>query len=219
MRKHHVPGISLAIVQRGQVVLAKGYGQANVELAVPATEDTVYQLASVTKTFTAAAIMLLVHEGKLGLDDKVTRHLSDLPKAWDAVTVHQLLNHTSGIKSYTSVKDFFKTIRKDYAQREILGLVAREPLEFAPGEKWNYSNSGFFLLGMLIETVTGKTYGEFLDERIFRPLRMTHTRINDLHAVIPNRTGLYLERQRIAKWRIHEPQPTVLGGDARLERE
>jgi D-alanyl-D-alanine carboxypeptidase len=191
MRKHHIPGISLAIVRRGQVVLAKGYGQANVELAVPATVDTVYQLASVTKTFTATAIMLLVEEGKLELDDKVTKHLSDLPKAWDAVTVRHLLNHTSGIKSYTSVKDFFKTIRKDYSHREILGLVAKEPLEFAPGEKWNYNNSGFFLLGMLVEKVTGKTYGEFLDERILRPLRMTHTRINDLHAVIPNRAQGY----------------------------
>jgi D-alanyl-D-alanine carboxypeptidase len=191
MRKHHVPGTSVAVVRRGEVVLAKGYGQANVELSVPATEDTVYQLASVTKTFTATAIMLLVQEGKLTLDDKVTKHLSDLPNAWDPVTVRHLLNHTSGIKSYTSVKNFFKTVRKDYAQREILGLVAKEPLEFAPGEKWNYSNSGYFLLGMLIEKVTGKTYGEFLDERIFRPLRMTHTRINDLHAIIPNRAQGY----------------------------
>ena len=156
-------------------------------MSVPATENTVYQLASVTKTFTATAIMMLVEEGKLGLDDKITARLPDLPAAWEEVTVRHLLNHTSGIKSYTSVRDFFKTARKDYAQREILDLVAKEPLEFAPGEKWNYSNTGYFLLGMLIEKVTGKPYGEVLDERIFKPLGMTHTRVNDLHAVIPNR--------------------------------
>jgi D-alanyl-D-alanine carboxypeptidase len=191
MRDHHIPGVSLAIGRHGKVVLAKGYGQANVELSVPATEDTVYQLASVTKTFTATAIMMLVEEGKLRLDDKVTKHLSDLPKAWEAVTVYHLLNHTSGIKSYTNVENFFKMSRKDYSHHEILGLVTNEPLEFVPGEKWNYSNSGFFLLGMLIEKVTGKTYGEFLEGRIFQPVGMTHTRTNDLHAIIPNRAQGY----------------------------
>jgi D-alanyl-D-alanine carboxypeptidase len=191
MHKRHIPGVSVAIVQDGKVVLAKGYGAANVELSVSATENTVYQLASVTKTFTATAIMLLALEGKLGLDDKITARLPDLPAAWGAVTIRQLLNHTSGIKSYTSVRDFFKTVRKDYTQREILDLVAKEPLEFAPGEKWSYNNSGYFLLGMLIEKVTGKKYGDFLDERIFKPLGMLQTRANDLHAVIPNRAQGY----------------------------
>jgi D-alanyl-D-alanine carboxypeptidase len=178
-------------VQDGKVVLAKGYGLANVELSVSASENTVYQLASVTKTFTATAIMMLVQDGKLGLDDKITVRLSDLPPAWGEITVRQLLNHTSGIKSYTSVRDFHKTLRKDYAQREILDLVAKEPPEYAPGEKWNYNNTGYFLLGMLIEKVTGKKYGEFLEERIFQPLGMTQTRVNDLLAVIPNRANGY----------------------------
>ena len=118
MQKHHIPGVSIAIVQDGKVVLAKGYGLANVELSVPATEHTVYQLASVTKTFTATAIMMLVEEGKLRLDDKITERLPDLPAAWHEVTIRHLLNHTSGIKSYTSVRDFHKTTRKDYARRE-----------------------------------------------------------------------------------------------------
>ena len=191
MNKRHIPGASVAIVQNGKVVQAKGYGLANVELSVPATANTVYQLASVTKTFTATAVMMLARDGKLGLDDKITARLPDLPKAWEEVTVRQLLNHTSGIKSYTSVRDFFKTARKDYTQREILDLVAKEPMDFAPGEKWNYNNSGYFLLGMLIEKVTGKKYGEFLDERIFKPLGMTQTRVNDLQAVIPNRAQGY----------------------------
>ena len=191
MRKRHIPGVSVAVVKDGEVVLAKGYGLANVEFGVPATEDTVYQLASVTKTFTATAIMLLVRDGKLSLDDKITERLTDLPEAWKEVTVRHLLNHTSGIKSYTSTKDFHKSMRKDYAQREIIELVAKEPLEFQPGEKWNYNNTGYFLLGMLIEKVTGKPYGDFMDERVFKPLDMTHTRINDLRAIIPNRAHGY----------------------------
>ena len=187
MQRRHIPGVSVAIVKDGKVVLAKGYGLANVELGVPATADTVYQLASVTKTFTATAIMMLVAEGKLALDDRITDRLPDLPAAWQDVTVRHLLSHTSGIKSYTSVRDFYKSTRKDYARREILDLVAKEPLEFAPGEKWNYCNTGYFLLGMLIEKVTGKQYGEFMDERIFKPLGMTRTRVNDLRAIIPDR--------------------------------
>lgn len=191
MQKRHIPGVSVAVVQDGKVILAKGYGLANVELNVPATENTVYQLASITKTFTATAILLLVQDGKVALDDKITERLSDLPAAWDKVTVRHLLSHTSGIKSYTSVKDFHKNPRKDYTHREILDLVVKEPLEFAPGEKWNYSNTGYFLLGMLIEKVADKPYGEFMAERIFKPLDMTQTRVNELQAIIPNRAQGY----------------------------
>jgi CubicO group peptidase (beta-lactamase class C family) len=191
MEKRHIPGVSVAVVRGGEVVLLKGYGLANVELDVPATEDTIYQLASVTKTFTSAAIMLLAEEGKLSLDDRITERLSDLPEAWKDVTARHLLNHTSGIKSYTSVEDFQKSARKDFAPREILDLVANEPLEFAPGEKWRYCNTGYFLLGMLIEEASGKPYGEFMAERVFKPLGMTHTRVNDLRAVIPGRAQGY----------------------------
>ena len=219
MRKSHIPGVSIAIIHDGKVVLARGYGMANVELSVPATENTVYQLASVTKTFTATAIMMLVQEGKLGLDDKINALLPDLPTAWSEVTIRHLLNHTSGIKSYTSVRDFFKTARKDYTQREILDLVAKVPVEFAPGEKWNYNNTGYFLLGMVIEKETGKKYGDYLDERIFKPLGMTQTRVNDLHAVIPNRAGIRLERQRTEEWGVRQPDSAVLSGHAGLERQ
>jgi D-alanyl-D-alanine carboxypeptidase len=191
MAKRHIPGASVAVVKDGKVVLAKGYGLASVELGVPATADTVYQLASVTKTFTATAIMLLARDGKLSLDDKITERLPDLPEAWKGVTVRHLLSHTSGIKSYTSVKDFHKSTRKDFAPHEILGLVAKEPLEFRPGEKWDYSNTGYFLLGMLIEKTAGKPYGEFMAERVFQPLEMTRTRANDLRAIVPNRAQGY----------------------------
>ena len=191
MAKRHIPGVSVAVVKDGKVVMAKGYGLASVELGVPATADTVYQLASVTKTFTATAVMMLAREGKLSLDDKITERLPDLPEAWHDVTVRHLLSHTSGIKSYTSVKDFHKATRKDFARREILDLVAKEPLEFKPGAKWNYSNTGYFLLGMLIEKISGKTYGEFMAERVFKPLGMTRTRANDLRDIVSNRAQGY----------------------------
>jgi D-alanyl-D-alanine carboxypeptidase len=191
MAKRHIPGVSIAVVQGGQVVLAKGYGLASVELGVPATENTVYQLASVTKPFTATAIMLLVEEGKLGLDDQLTERLPDLPKAWETITVRHLLSHTSGIKNLTNLPIFRETIRKDFTPRELVERVAKEPLEFQPGEKWGYSNTNYILLGMVIEKASGRTYGEFMAERIFKPLGMTSTRANDLHAVIPGRAQGY----------------------------
>jgi hypothetical protein len=142
MVSRHVPGMSVAVVRNGQIILARGYGLANVELAVPATPDTVYELASVTKQFTATAVMMLVAEGRIGLDDKISRYLDHLPSAWDDVRIRQLLSHASGIKSYTSVPGFAETARKDYTQEEILKLVADAPLDFAPGEKWSYSFGG-----------------------------------------------------------------------------
>jgi D-alanyl-D-alanine carboxypeptidase len=191
MKEYHVPGISVAIQKEGELILSKGYGMANVELAVPATKDTVYQLASVTKQFTATAIMMLAKEGKLSLDDRITKHLSDIPTAWNAVTVRHLLGHTSGIKNYTSIQAYDKSVHDDLTQRQMLDLVAKEPLEFEPGEKFAYSNTGYFLLGMLIERITGKTYGEFLAERIFTRLGMEHTRVNDMRIIIPNRAHGY----------------------------
>ncbi len=191
MKNRHIPGASVAVVLDGSPILAKGYGYANVELKAPATDATVYQLASVTKQFTATAVMLLIEDGKLKLEDKISSILTDLPKAWQDVTVLQLLTHTSGIKSYTSVGNFMAQARKDFKRQEILDLVAKEPLEFTPGSKWNYSNTGYFLLGLVIEKASGKTYEEFLTERIFKPLEMTQTRLNDLHAIIPERAQGY----------------------------
>lgn len=164
MEARHVPGVSIAVVKEGKVVFAKGYGMANLELSVPATEHSVYQLASITKQFTATAVMMLVEDGKLTLDRKVADIIEGLPSAWSNVTVRHLLNHTSGIKSYTSIPDCFASARKDFKKEEIIALVADAPMEFAPGEKWNYSNTGYFLLG-----ISGKDYGTFLRERIFQP--------------------------------------------------
>jgi D-alanyl-D-alanine carboxypeptidase len=193
MAKRHIPGLSLAVVKDGLVVKAKGYGLANVELKAPATEETVYELGSITKQFTAAAVMMLVEEGKLGLDDPIHDHLKGLPDAWKGVAVRHLLNHTSGIKSYTGVTDFVKLTRNDYKAEEIVKLVADKPMEIEPGESWAYNNTGYYLLGMLVEKASGKRYGDFLAERIFKPLGMTRTRPNNPKEVIPGRAAGYGE--------------------------
>jgi D-alanyl-D-alanine carboxypeptidase len=183
--------LSLAVVKDGTIVKAAGYGDADVEQKVAATPDTLYELGSITKQFTAEAVLMLVEEGKLALDDKVSSILADLPDAWGDVTVQHLLTHTSGIKSYTSVGDFNKMARSDFKPGEILKLVATAPLEFKPGESWAYCNTGYYLLGLIIEKKSGKTYGEFLDERIFKPLGMSVTRPNDPRAILPHRAHGY----------------------------
>ena len=193
LKKAHIPGLSVAVVRDGRVVKCRGYGLASVELGAPATADTVYEIGSITKQFTATAIMLLVEEGKLGLDDKVCDRLSGLPAAWKDVTVRHLLNHTSGIKSYTSATDFFRLARNDYSQEQILALVSKAKLEFDPGTSWAYCNTGYFLLGMLIEKASGQPCGKFLDQRIFRPLGMTRTRPNNPKGIIPHRAAGYGE--------------------------
>jgi CubicO group peptidase (beta-lactamase class C family) len=207
MELRHIPGLSVAVVKEGKVLLAKGYGLANVELSVPATEHTVYQLASITKQFTATAVLMLIEEGKISLDDVITKHLDGLPATWSGVTIRHLLNHTSGIKSYTSAPNFSKTARKDYTKEEIIKLIADAPIDFAPGDRWAYNNTGYFLLGMLIEKVSGKEYGAFLNERIFQPLAMTSTRVNELTEIIKNRaTGYTWQNNRL--WNGEYVSPT-----------
>jgi CubicO group peptidase (beta-lactamase class C family) len=190
MTARRIPGAAVAVVSQGKVVLLRGYGLADVEHSVPVTEHTVFELASVTKQFTATAIMMLVQDKKFSLDDTLAAVLDSLPKAWHPITIRQLLNHTSGIPDFAR-REFHMEIRRDYSHREILGLVANAPLDFAPGNRHSYSNTGYFLLGMVIEKMSGKDYGAFLRERIFQPLGMTDTRFNDRSAIIPNRARGY----------------------------
>lgn len=188
MQRLHCPGLALAVLREGQSPFTNGYGLANVELSAPVTTETVFEVASITKSFTATAVMMLVEEGKIDLDQKVTRYLPDLPTAWSEVTVWHLLTHTSGIKSYTWLPDFDVAWQKD----EIIPRVSGSPLEFLPGDRYAYNNTGFFLLGLLIEKLTGKTVGEFKEERIFAPLQMTTTRPNDVRMVVRNRASGYI---------------------------
>ena len=152
----------------GRLVLARGYGYADLENSVPANAETVYRLGSITKQFTAMAIMQLAEQGKLSVDDELTKFLPDYPLAGHKVTVHQLLNHTSGIKSYTSTKDFFSARGRISRTTNCWRLFKDEPFDFEPGAKWRYNNSGYYLLGMIIEKASGQTYAEYLEEHIFQ---------------------------------------------------
>ncbi|MDP9478317.1 MAG: beta-lactamase family protein [Actinomycetota bacterium] len=196
--RQRVPGLSAAVLLRGQPLLIGGYGMADIELSVPATPDTVYELASVTKPFTATAVALLSEDGELGLDDPVRTYFPESPPAWSEVTVRHLLAHTSGIPNYFELDTFRPRgefdWRLDYDQGEFLAAVAAAPLRFRPGERSGYSNSGYYLLGMLVERVAGEPYGRFLARRIFEPLGMGSTCLNDRAAIIPGRADGYTLR-------------------------
>lgn len=207
LKKEKIPGLALAVVREGKLEKAKGYGLADVELNVPATELSVFQWASMTKQFTATAIMLLAQDGKLKIEDPIGRHYAKAPSAWSNVTVRHLLTHTSGIKDYTETPNFLATLRKDFKPEEIMGLVLDLPLEFAPGEKWAYSNTGYYLLGLIIEKSSGQSYGEFLEARIFRPLEMDTARVNHQFEIIVNRVTGYASRSN-RLWRSEFMSPT-----------
>ncbi|HJY30451.1 MAG TPA: serine hydrolase domain-containing protein [Pyrinomonadaceae bacterium] len=187
MDANKIPGVSLAVIRNGKIVLLKSYGLANVEHHVPVRPETIFQSGSIGKQFTAAAIMILVQEHKLSLDDKISRYFSDAPASWKEITVWNLLTHTSGLGDYPADID----LRRDYTEDEYFASFKKAPLDFAPGSRWNYSNVGYVTLGMLIRKVTGKYYGDFLKERIFEPLGMTTARIISEADIVPNRAAGY----------------------------
>jgi CubicO group peptidase (beta-lactamase class C family) len=187
MQRQHIPGLSLLVVKDGEIVRAEGFGLANLELQVPVKPETVFQSGSVGKQFTATAVMMLVEEGKIGLDDPLTKFFPAAAPAWKGVTVRELLSHTAGFGDYP--KDF--NFRKDWAEDELLKLVESIPLAYAPGTKWEYSNLGYLTLGILIHRVTGEFYGDFLQQRIFHPLDMSSTRIISEADIVPNRAAGY----------------------------
>jgi len=187
MLRQHIPGLSLLVVKDGKIVLAEGFGLANVELQVAARPETIYQSGSIGKQFTATAVMMLVEEGKIGLDDPLSKYFKDAPPSWNNVTVRELLSHTAGFGDYPERFDF----RKDWTEDKLLKLVEGIPLAYPPGTKWEYSNFGYLTLGILIHRVTGKFYGDILQERIFHPLEMNATRIISEADLIPNRAAGY----------------------------
>ena len=187
MQKQRIPGLSIAVIKAGEIALAKGYGTANVEHQVPVKPETIFQSGSVGKQFTATAAMILVEEGKIKLDDRINKYFTDAPESWKDITVRHLLTHTSGMTGYPRDFDF----RRDYTEDELLKRAALIPLAFQPGEKWSYSNLGYLTLGVLISKVTGKFYGDFIQERIFKPLDMKTARIISEADIVPNRAAGY----------------------------
>ncbi|MDZ4863193.1 MAG: serine hydrolase domain-containing protein [Gemmatimonadota bacterium] len=187
LTRQQIPGFSLAVMRRGRIVLERGYGMANVEHQVPATPATIYQSGSLGKQFTAAAIMLLVQEGKLSLADSVTGIFPDAPARWGAVTIRHLLTHTSGAGDYPEDFDY----RRDQTEDEMTALVLSRPFDFSPGAKWQYSNLGYMLLGAIIHRVSGQFYGDLLHDRIFLPFGLRTARIISEADIVPNRAAGY----------------------------
>jgi CubicO group peptidase (beta-lactamase class C family) len=214
LKDRSLPGASVAVVKDGKVVLAKGYGLSDVAKGTKATEHTIYQLASVTKPFTAMATLMLVEDGKVSLDGKITDILPNLPAAWGGVTVRHLLTHTSGIKSYTDVFGAQKVPDdKVFTADEILALVKDAPPAFAPGERYAYCNTGYYLLGMIIEKASGRKYGAFVTERIFKPLGMTSTSLDDYADARPERAKGYSvsDGKAVPADHTHPSQPFSAG--------
>ena len=195
MKREHIPGLALGVYRDGQIVKAQGYGLANIELNVPVKPETIFQSGSVGKQFTATAVMILVEEGKVNLDDSVTKYFPDAPATWKPIRVKNLLSHTSGLAEYETEErtkpGALFDLRQEHTEAELFKMIATLPIENPPGEKWAYRNTNYVLLGILIHNVTGKFYGDFLQERIFKPLGMSSTRIISETDIIPNRSAGY----------------------------
>lgn len=186
------PGAAVLIAKKGQVIYDKAFGMANLELGIPLKTEHVFRIGSVTKQFTGAAIMQLVEQGKLSLDDVVTKFVPDFPDYGKKITVEQLLLHTSGIKSYTNMAEWNDELRrKDFTPAALIDFFENQPTEFVPGTQWNYNNSGYILLGYIIEKASGKTYGEYVAEYFFKPLGMNNSYYGDVAPVIKNRAAGY----------------------------
>ncbi len=189
--KPNEPGAAVIAVKDGQVVFRKGYGMANLELGVAIEPDMIFRIGSVTKQFTAVSILMLMEQGKLTLTDEITKFLPDYPTQGHKITIEHLLTHTSGIKSYTSLPEWLPLWRKDMTMKELIDLFKDKPMEFAPGDSWNYNNSAFVLLGAIIEKITGQSYGDFVEKNIFAPLGMKQSFYDNTQRVIPRRAAGY----------------------------
>ncbi len=188
------PGAAVLVTRKGQVIYKKAVGMADMELDVPLKTDHVFRIGSVTKQFTAAAILKLAEQGKLNLQDEITRFIPDYPTKGKKITVEHLLNHTSGIKSYTSMEEWTPMVhRKDFTPTELVDFFKNQPMDFDPGTQYRYNNSGYILLGVIIEKISGKSYGAFIDEEFFKPLGMRHSYYGHVKPLIKNRANGYTE--------------------------
>jgi CubicO group peptidase (beta-lactamase class C family) len=187
MKNQRIPGLSLVVVRDGKIDYVNGYGYSNLEHKVPVKAETIFQAGSVGKQFTAFAVLLLVQEGKMNLDDKLTTYFPDAPSGWDSITVRNLLNHTSGFGDYTNTIDY----RANYTEDSLYQVYRKRPLLFKAGEKQRYSNMGYATLGLIISKAAGKFYGEYLKERVFLPLGMTTARIITEEDIVLNRAAGY----------------------------
>jgi CubicO group peptidase (beta-lactamase class C family) len=194
-----IPGTSVAVVRDGRIIKATGYGLANVELNVPVTPATIFQAGSTGKQFLATAILLLAEEGKISLDDSITKYFPEAPSWWKPITIRHLLTHTSGLPDIWGESDSrgmfanaLVDMRRDYTEDELLGAFIKMRPSFKPGEKWEYCNTGYQILGFLIRRLTGKSHSDFMRERVFRPLAMDTARVISESDIVPNRSSGYV---------------------------
>jgi CubicO group peptidase (beta-lactamase class C family) len=185
------PGVTVLVSRNGQINYKKAFGTANLELNTPMQVDNVFWVASIGKQFTAVAILQLMEQGKLNLQDEITKFIPDYPTYGNKITIEHLLTHTSGIHNFSGMEDPEKKLTTDCTPNEVIDFFKNLPMRFAPGTKWEYSNSGYFLLGFIIEKITGKPYSEYLEENFFKPLGMTNSLFANNKRIIKNRVGAY----------------------------
>ncbi|MEO2024588.1 MAG: serine hydrolase domain-containing protein [Fuerstiella sp.] len=187
----NVVGLSIGVARGDTILCVRGFGHSNAELNVPATADTVYRIGSITKEFTAAAVLLLIEDGKISFDDPLSKFLPEYPTPGCDVTVRHLLQHTSGVKDFTRLPAYRKELRIDVTQDEVLSRFQDLPLNSEPGKKHQYCNSGYFLLGMVIEQASGESYADFVQDRVFHALELKHTYCDGPSRIIPDRAAGY----------------------------
>jgi len=187
MQSQHIPAVSIAVIKNGSLIKAEGYGLANLEYGITARPDTVFKIGSVSKQFIATGIMLLVQDGRVALDDKLSKYLEGTPSTWQAITLRHLLTHTSGLVREGPGFNPYK-LQPDF---DVIKTAYPLPLNFKPGEKYEYCNVGYFILAEVIHKVSGKPWGDFLTERVFVPLGMTATRVTSVADIVPNRADGY----------------------------
>jgi CubicO group peptidase (beta-lactamase class C family) len=182
---------SVLVAHGNDVLFSKGYGSANLEWDIPDSPSTKFRLGSVTKQFTAASILLLEERGKLKVEDPVKKYLPDAPAAWDKMTIFHVLTHTAGIPNFTSFPEYASLEPFPTTPEKLVGRFRDKPLDFQPGENWSYSNSGYILLGYLIEKISGESYEKFVQENIFSPLGMKDSGYDSNSAIIAHRATGY----------------------------
>jgi CubicO group peptidase (beta-lactamase class C family) len=199
---------AILVAHRGRVLIKCAYGFANVEWSLPNTTQTRFEIGSLTKQFTATAILHLVEAAKLRLDVPISTYIPDLPNAWSRITVHQLLTHTSGIPNTAKLSDYPQGLHHQYSPEELIGLVRDRPLDYEPGAKWKYSNTDYYLLGYLIERLSAESYATYLQQHLFGPLSMTDTGYNSYVTILARRANGYV-REGGQLQNAERPDPSI----------
>jgi D-alanyl-D-alanine carboxypeptidase len=208
MEEQHIPGLSMAVLRQGKALKSQGYGHADLDRKIAVTRNTVFQLQSITKSFTATAVMMLAEDNKLSIEDRIDKYLEDLPASWEGITIRHLLTHTSGIKDF--INEPTVDLAKDLEPQDVIHSLEKLPLNFKPSERYAYSNTGYHLLGMIIEKITGDTWQNFLRAKIFKPLKMKNTDVNSATCELRNQALGYTWRSnRFERGRF--VAPTILG--------